>query len=181
MRICENGIYRDMTPEEITKIEAAAALYAVEEKRRPLSLEEVQTMLIRQQVNTLAVDDATALRMAAFYPEWKSGTAYTTANGCPVGYKVVRSGKLYKLRQEHTSQDSWAPGMTGTESLWERIDETHDGTKYDPIPYSGSMALENGKYYTQDGVTYLCNRDTGSPVYHPLSALIGLYVEAVSE
>ena len=51
--------------------------------------------------------------------------------------------------------------MTGTESLWERIDETHDGTKYDPIPYSGSMALENGKYYTQDGVTYLCNRQPG--------------------
>lgn len=43
------------------------------------------------------------------------------------------------------------------------------------------MALENGKYYTQDGVTYLCNRDTGSPVYHPLSELVGLYVEAVSE
>ena len=71
--------------------------------------------------------------------------------------------------------------MTGRESLRERIDETHDGTKYDPIPDSGSMALENGKYYTQDGVTYLCNRDTGSPVYHPLSALVGLYVEAVSE
>lgn len=179
MRICENGIYRDMMPEEIAEIEAAAALYAVEEKRRPLSLEEVQTMLIRQQVNTLAVDDATALRMAAFYPEWKSGTAYTTANGCPVGYKVVRSGKLYKLRQEHTSQDNWAPGMTGTESLWERIDEQHDGTKYDPIPYSGNMALENGKYYTQDGVLYLCNRDTGSPMYHALSELVGLYVEVV--
>ena len=71
--------------------------------------------------------------------------------------------------------------MTGTESLWDRSDETHDGTKYAPIPYSGSMALENGKYYTQDGVTYLCNRDTGSPVYHPLSELVGLYVEAVSE
>ena len=71
--------------------------------------------------------------------------------------------------------------MTGTESLWERIDEQHDGTKYDPIPYNGSMALENGKDYTQDGVLYLCNRDTGSPVYHPLSALVGLYVQAVSE
>ena len=76
-------------------------------------------------------------------------------------------------------------GQLGAGHDWhgkpERIDETHDGTKYDPIPYSGSMALENGKYYTQDGVTYLCNRNTGSPVYHPLSALVGLYVEAVSE
>ena len=37
------------------------------------------------------------------------------------------------------------------------------------------------KINTQDGVTYLCNRNTGNPVYHPLSALVGLYVEAVSE
>ena len=39
------------------------------------------------------------------------------------------------------------------------------------------MALENGKYYIQDGVTYLCNRDTGNPVYNALSELVGLYVE----
>ena len=37
------------------------------------------------------------------------------------------------------------------------------------------------KSNTQDGVTYLCNRNTGNPVYHPLIALVGLYVEAVSE
>ena len=37
------------------------------------------------------------------------------------------------------------------------------------------------KSNTQDGVTYLCYRNTGNPVYHPLSALVGLYVEAVSE
>ena len=43
------------------------------------------------------------------------------------------------------------------------------------------MELTEGLYYTQDGVTYLCNRGTGQPVYHPLSALVGLYVEAVSE
>jgi hypothetical protein len=61
--------------------------------------------------------------------------------------------------------------------LYAEICETHDGSKYDPIPYSGNMALENGKYYTQDGVTYQCIRDTGNPVYHNLSDLVGLYVE----
>lgn len=172
-----NGNYVDMSAEEISAMRSAQRAAEALERTRPLSLEEVQTMLIRQQVNTLAVDDATALRMAAFYPDWKSGTAYTTANGCPVGYKVVQSGKLYKLRQEHTSQDSWAPGMTGTESLWERIDETHDGTKYDPIPYDGNMALEAGKYYMQDGAVYLCTRDTVNPVYNLLTDLVGIYVE----
>ena len=181
MKICENGIYRDMTAAEIAAMQEASAKAEAEEKRRPLSLGEVQEMMVRAQINTLAVDDATALRMVAFYPEWESGKAYTAGNGCSVGYKVVRGGKLYKLRQEHTSQDDWAPGSTGTESLWEEICEQHDGTKYDAIPYNGNMALEAGKYYTQDGVLYRCTRDTGNPVYHALSALVGTYVEVVSD
>lgn len=180
MKICENGVIRDMTPSEIAEIEESAARQAAEEKKRPMTTEEVQTMLIRQQVNTLAVDDATALRMAAFYPEWESGKAYTAANGCTAGYKVTRNGKLWKLRQEHTSQADWAPGETGTESMWTEICEAHDGTKYDPIPYSGNMALEAGKYYSQSGKTYLCNRDTGNPVYHALAELVGLYVTEVT-
>lgn len=181
MKIYENGIIRDMTAEEIAAMEDAAAHAAAEEKNRPLSLAEVQEMMVRAQINTLAVDDQTALRMIAFYPEWESGKAYTSANGCPVGYKATRNDRLWKLRQEHTSQDNWAPGETGTESLWEEICESHDGTKYDPIPYNGNMALENGKYYTQDGVLYKCTRDTGNPVYHALRELVGIYVEVVSD
>lgn len=61
------------------------------------------------------------------------------------------------------------------------IDETYAGTAEDPIPYSGNMALENGKYYSQDGVIYLCNRDTEIPVYQDLKDLVGIYVEAVTE
>jgi hypothetical protein len=41
------------------------------------------------------------------------------------------------------------------------------------------MALEQGKYYSQYGVTYLCIRNTGVPVYHDLWHLVGLYVEEV--
>lgn len=39
------------------------------------------------------------------------------------------------------------------------------------------MALEEGKYYSQDGVTYKCTRSTGQAVYANLSDLIGIYVE----
>lgn len=97
------------------------------------------------------------------------------------GDKLVSGGKLYKVLQAHTSQSTWVPGAAGTESLYARIDEEHDGTKYDPIPYEGNMALENGKYYTQSGVLYKCTRDTGNPVYHALSEPVGLYVEVVSD
>lgn len=173
MKIYENGIYRDMTAEEITAMQAAAARENAEEKHRPLTMPEVQEMMVRAQINTLPVDDATALRMVAYYPEWTAGTAYAA------GDRLVYNGDLYKVLQAHTAQETWLPGA-GTESLYARIDEQHDGTKYDPIPYSGNMALEAGKYYSQSGKTYLCNRDTGNPVYNALADLVGLYVTEVT-
>nr|DAG75015.1 MAG TPA: Chitin oligosaccharide deacetylase [Caudoviricetes sp.] len=172
MKICINGIIREMTAEEEAQYNEMAARAAAEAKHRPLSENEVLSMLITAQINTLSVDDATAVRMTAFYPGWEKDTAYT------VGYKVKYLGKLYKVIQAHTSQETWTPDITA--SLYTRIDEVHDGTKYDPIPYEGNMTLYNGKYYIEDGVTYLCNRDTGNPVYNKLSELVGIYVEVVS-
>lgn len=171
MKICINGVIREMTAEEEAHYNEMAAREAAEAKHRPLSENEVMSMLITAQINTLSVDDATAVRMTSFYPEWAKDTAYT------VGYKVQYLGKLYKVIQAHTSQETWTPDITA--SLYERIDEVHDGTKYDPIPYEGNMTLYNGKYYIEDNVTYLCNRDTGNPVYNKLSELVGIYVEVV--
>lgn len=124
--------------------------------------------LIERAVQSL--DDNTALRMTEFYPEWASGQAYTA------GYKVQHGGKLWRCLQAHTSQSGWEPSAD-TASLWARIDETHDGTQYDPIPYDGNMELAAGLYYAQGGVTYLCTRSTGQPVYNALSELVGIYVE----
>ena len=96
------------------------------------------------------------------------------------GYKFVHDGKLYKcVNANPTFQSDWVPGV-GTESIYVRIDEDHAGTLEDPIPYEGNMALVSGLYYSQSGVTYRCFRDTGNPVYHALSALVGLYVEVAA-
>ena len=137
----------------------------------PFTESEVSRMLIAQQINTLTVDDNTALRMVAFYPEWAENAEYTAE------YKVQRNGKLWRCRQAHTSQTGWEPENAA--SLWTEICESHAGTLDDPIPYSGNMALESGKYYMQDNKVYRCTRDTGNPVYNALSELVGLYVEEV--
>lgn len=142
--------------------------WTVKRDMRPLSQLEISKKIIEQQINTLAVDDNTALRMKSYYPEWAENTAYS------VGYKVRYNGKLWRVRQAHTSQADWTPEAVA--SLWEQINETHDGTIDDAIPYDGNMALENGKYYTQNDVIYLCNRDTVNPVYNTLAELVGLYV-----
>ena len=169
MKRWKNGEYLEMTPDELAAMQEEAAQAEAEEKRRPLSFSEVQEMLVRQQINTLTVDDNTALRMVEFYPEWSAGQAYTA------GYKAHRGGKLWRCLQAHTAQTGWEPENAA--SLWTEICESHDGTKYDPIPYNGNMALQSGKYYTQNNILYLCNRDTVNPVYNALAELVGLYVE----
>ena len=155
---------------KMADVERHAQVYeAFHEKHRPFTESEVLALLIPHQINALTVDDNTALRMLPFYPEWAAGTTYT------VGYKVKRNGKLWRVVQAHTSQAGWEPENAA--SLWEQINETHAGTIDDPIPYSGNMALTSGLYYMQDWVIYKCTRDTGNPVYHALSELVGLYVE----
>ena len=162
-----NGKLVDLTPEEIAEAKIAAAM----EKSRPLTEAEVSRMLITAQINTLSVDDNTALRMLAFYPEWAADTDYTA------GYKVRRDGRLWRCIQAHTSQTGWEPENVA--SLWTEICESHAGTLEDPIPYNGNMALESGKYYSQNGKVYRCTRDTVNPVYNALSELVGLYVEEI--
>ena len=165
-----------LTDDEIAELQEQADRDAARAKvlarTRPLTEDEVAAMLVRQQINTLEVDDQTALRMAPFYPEWAEG------QDCAVGYKAQRGGKLWRCLQAHTTQTGWEPENAA--SLWAQICETHDGTKYDPIPYDGNMALESGKHYTQSGMTYLCSRDTVNPVYNALSELVGIYVEVVN-
>lgn len=118
-----------------------------------------------------SLSDSEALEAVTLHPAWASGKDY------PAGHKVRHNGRLWRCIQPHTSQTGWEPENAA--SLWEGINETHDGTLYDPIPYEGNMALVAGLYYVQDGVVYLCNRDTVNPVYNALSELVGLFVEMV--
>ena len=46
---------------------------------------------------------------------------------------------------------------------------------------SNKADSDKGKYYSQSGVIYKCNRDTEQAVYQNLSDLVGLYVEIAKE
>ena len=148
-KIFDGNKYRDMTDEEITIAQDAQIAHEAAERSRPMTMEEVSRMIITRQINTLEVDDNTALRMTEFYPEWTSGQAYTAA------YKVQYGGKLWRCLQNHTSQDGWEPDSAP--SLWAKVlipDETvvpeweqPDSTN----PYnSGDKVTHNGKTWVSD-------------------------------
>ena len=129
---------------------------------------------IEAGANAVERSDLDALAVKDIYPAWESLIGQTVN----VDFKLTHDGKLYKVIQAHTVQADWVPGV-GTESLYAVIDEGHTGAEDDPIPYDGNMELFEGMYYIQNGVTYRCTRNSGQPVYHALSDLVGLYVEVV--
>lgn len=124
-------------------------------------------------INTLEMTDDESLQIKDMYPEWSEFINQPLSQGMKVQY----DNKLYKVRQDiATVLENQAPSIA-TAALYEEINETAAGTQEDPIPYNNNMELVEGKYYSQDGVTYLCTRSTGQAVYNPLKDLVGIYVE----
>lgn len=170
MRKMVDGVYMDMTPEEIEELKAKD--YA------PLTEFEVFTLFTKQQINTLTVDDDTSLRMKSYYPTWQELTEqqFTAEKS---GFKFTYGDDLYKtIKPEQQFLPNWIPGQ-GTESIFERIDETHEGTKEDPIPYKVNMEVYKDKYYVEDGILYICTHNSEQPLLNKASELIGHYFEVV--
>lgn len=137
-----------------------------------------QAYAFRDAVHTQreAVGDQTAARSSAVYDTWEYlvEIGYTAEKA---GYRFRYGEQLYKTRLDgQRFAAEWVPGID-TAALFEAIDIEHAGTVDDPIPYAQGMEIEQGKYYREDGVTYLCTRDSGTPLYHSLASLVGLYVE----
>ncbi len=125
-----------------------------------------------------SLEDGVALTAVELFPVWSQLVADRVK--VSKGFRFQHEGKLYRTEQgEYTFVDTWVPGSTGTESLFSKVDESHAGTYEDPIPYEKNMEIYQDLYYIQYGVIYLCIRSSGQPLYHDLSALIGIYVEAV--
>lgn len=122
------------------------------------------------------------IKHKAFAPKW--GEDIKEGDSVVKGDKFTYEGKLYAVMQDHTILPHYYPSVN-TAALYVEVTPDYAeegeelGTLENPIPYEGNMVLENGKYYSQNGVMYLCNRDTGNPVYHALADLVNLYVEVV--
>lgn len=117
-----------------------------------------------------SLSDTDALQAVELFAEWATDTDYS------VDERIRYEGVLYKCRQAHTSQSIYTPDMIP--ALWEVVAEPGQGdTPDNPIPYNQSMAIEEGKFYIENDVIYLCIRDSGVPLYTALANVVGNYVE----
>ena len=73
------------------------------------------------------------------------------------------AGRIVEIRREER----------GVESLYFMVQEIHEGTIDDPIPWKYNMTLENGKYYIDKDIKYICVRDSVNPMpYEDLAELV---------
>ena len=143
MRSLHNGTYIDMDNRAEEKLKSEYLKNEAAERSRPLTAEEVSRMLIASQINSLAVDDSTALRMREFYPLWEAGQDYTA------GFRLRYGGLLYKVLQAHTSQETWTPDAAPSlfakvlipdENVipeWDQPDSTNAYAKGDKVTHKG--------------------------------------------
>lgn len=138
------------------------------------SLEEQIKALTKVQTRTMSLTNDEALSMPDCFDSFEELVGQEVSAG-----RIIRFGDgLWKVRQAHTVQAHYPPSMA-TAALYERVDREHAGTADDPIPYAPPMEIFAGNYYIQGGTVYRCTRDSGQALTHDLSALVGLYVEAV--
>lgn len=134
---------------------AQQARQAAEEAAQGAQQNASQARLTAMLINTYALSDEQALKVKDLYPAWEDlvGQALTA------GYKLTYNGDLYKVIQAHTAQSDWLPSATpalyGLVGTGVSTGGEHAGTREDPIPYEQMMVIEQGKYYTQDGILYV--------------------------
>ena len=138
---------------------------------RLLALDELDKEAT-EEINTYDLSPSEALQVKDRYLEWETGINVKTGER----YRV--EDVLWECVKDHLTQENWKPSMA-TASLWKTVDEDHKGTIDGPIVYIPPMEIFKDKYYIQNGIKYKCTRDSGQPLTHDLSALVGLYVEKV--
>lgn len=178
--------YKEITEEEAEVIKQAQkeldpSLYptAEENKIQKISFfNSVEKAIVseRNSINTLSLTDNESLKYKIFYPVWED----LIGTEVDAGFKFTYKDTLYRVKQKHTLSLEWNP-ESGTESLYEEVNETNAGTLEDPIPYNNNMELEINMHYSQNGIIYLCFRGTEQPVYQNLEDLVGIYVNKVEE
>lgn len=144
----------------------------IEPQPYALSPEEIARDIVIEQYNQRAdIPNKEALdRMVVIY-DWSKYIGKVLLQG----QLCVYNDKVWRSRQEHTVLEVYPPSMD-TASLYEVIEIIPTGEKDDPIPYTPPMEIFDGKYYSENGILYLCTRNSDTALTHELSSLVGLYV-----
>ena len=103
------------------------------------------------QIFAATLTEEQALEVAAVYPAWEAGIAYTEGEILSYGVTGVGDPQLYRVVQAHTSQADWTPdaaaslydafGLDGAGyPIWSQPSGAHDAYNTgDIVNYNGTL------------------------------------------
>lgn len=146
-------------------------------KMPKLEVENLPEMNYAISMAKALMSDKQALNCISVFDAWESFIGGSMEKGQRFKYQ----GELWKainnidvvLEHQYPSID--------TAALYSRIDESHEGTLEDPIPYSQMMEVFKDKYYIEDGIIYLCIESSGQPLYASCKDLPRYFKQAEAE
>ena len=107
-----------------------------------IRLEKLRSLIVKASAS---LSDSDALEAVELFEEWQPDTWYI------IGDRRRHEETLYKCRQDHTSQAHYTPDLVP--ALWEVVVPEGKGDSPDnPIEYDQSMAIEEGKFYSENDV-----------------------------
>lgn len=132
---------------------------------------------ITKNINAVPLTAEQAIEKKNWFPVWED----LIGTEVDVQFRFRYDGTLYEVVQKHTLQEGWKPG-TGTEPLYKVVQADVSGKQEEPIPWEKGMELEEGKYYKDNEVTYLCVRSSEMGMHFALADLVsGGFVSVVNE
>lgn len=138
MRKYIHGKYVDMTAEEIAAMQSEKAAWEAIQATRPLTTEEVTRLMIRQQVNSLDINDATASRMVDYFPELTGDGSMVRA-----GTRINWHGTLTQAAVDLWDLPSNTPDAAP--NLWADI-PYRSGYRIIPETITVTTAFSDGEY-----------------------------------
>ena len=131
----------------------------------------------KETINALS-DDA-ALIATELFEEWNPQKEYSE------GDRFLYNGNLYRCKKKNPVNPTWTPDVVY--DYYEPVAKpTENGTIDKPITAVAGMEYEVGKYYSENGKVYICERQGSNAgdkitLHYLPSALIGLYFREVTE
>lgn len=119
------------------------------------------------QMFAASLDDDKAMEVASIYDPWKVGKAYAVGEFITYGVNSVGDPQLYKVVQDHISQEDWTPDVTA--SLFVAIGLNDSGYPVWSAPTGAHDAYNTGDIVDFNGTLYksLMDGNTYSPEAYP--------------
>lgn len=173
--IQEATSWKEIPESDKAQMEAENSIYEPEEVDYNY-LKKVSTLreTISSRINESFFTVEQALEMKAYFPLWTD----LVGQEANIGFRFQYGELLYEVIKPHTFSEEWKPD-SGTESLYKVVQIEASGSIDDPIEWKKNMELFEGKYYIEDGILYLCTRDSGIALSYTLADLVDQYVVAV--